>query len=171
MRRRGNNGRGARLPRDTSFSAVLPKQPPKPILARPQLSFGTWLRACLGLGVGAAPKSCDRGKTYSLAAAHRVAEDVAIDKIRAKRVAPPAVDEEEEELSPLQIAQDVHDLKYSDGSEFRDQNPLPNWNDPNVKQEKLRKTRNTKIDLATLFPVSLVLSDIELYSNLTRNKL
>jgi hypothetical protein len=87
---------GARLPRDTSFSAVLPKQPPKPVLARPQLSFGTWVRACLGLGVGAAPKSCDRGKTYSLAAAHRVAEDVAIDKIRAKRVAPPAEDEEEE---------------------------------------------------------------------------
>ena len=74
------------------------------------------------------------------------------------------VDEEEEELSLLQIAQDVHDLKYSDGSEFRDKNPLPNWNDPNVKQEKLRKTRNTKIDLATLFPGSLVLSDIELDS-------
>ncbi len=73
-------------------------------------------------------------------------------------------DEEEEDLSPLQIAQDVHDLKYSDGSEFRDKNPLPNWNDPNVKQEKLRKTRNTKIDLATLFPGSLVLSDIELDS-------
>lgn len=70
-------------------------------------------------------------------------------------------DEQEEELSPLQIAQDVHDLKYSDGSEFRENNPLPNWNDPNVKQEKLRKTRNTKIDLATLFPPSLVLSDVE----------
>jgi len=69
--------------------------------------------------------------------------------------------EQEENLSTLEIAQDVHDLKYSDESEFRANNPLPDWNDPNVKQEKLRKTRNTKIELATLFPATLVLSDLE----------
>jgi len=71
-------------------------------------------------------------------------------------------EEQTENISQQQIAQDVLDLKYSDGSDFRELHPYPDWNDPNYKHEKWKNTRTIKIELSALFHGEIVLPELTL---------
>ncbi|MFK7785571.1 MAG: hypothetical protein AB8B56_10670 [Crocinitomicaceae bacterium] len=60
-------------------------------------------------------------------------------------------DEIEEMISNDDYSREVRNMAFCDGANFRTENPYPDWNDPNIKQEKLRGLRNRKITLHDLF--------------------
>jgi hypothetical protein len=59
------------------------------------------------------------------------------------------------------VPKDVHKLSFSDGAEYRANNPFTEWNDPKFEQqEKLTETRNIKVMLSSLFGNDVLLPDI-----------
>mmetsp|Transcript_6353 Transcript_6353/g.20056 ORF Transcript_6353/g.20056 Transcript_6353/m.20056 type:complete len:822 (-) Transcript_6353:111-2576(-) len=93
---------GERLPKDTSLGQVPPTRPRKPAVARPQLTFGSWCKAAAGLSASSVAADDDNADAdvYARGLARGIATEVALDKIRAKRVAPRTeveVDEDEDE--------------------------------------------------------------------------
>ena len=67
-------------------------------------------------------------------------------------------EESQTAISNEDYSADVIQLQHSDGAEFRQANPYPDWNDPSVKQDKLRGLRNRKVSLFDMFDSN----DIEL---------